>query len=139
MAWCLDASVAVAAIVASPQRPAARRFLLETLADDDPLVAPPLLLAETTAVLRRFVHTQAILHQDALAALSDLLDMPIRVVQRPAVYLNALELAQKLGQGRAYDVQYLAVAQMEDCPVVTLDRGLYESARTLGIATRLLT
>ena len=101
-------------------------------------MAPPLLFAETTSVLRRHVHRGAIEHGEAVGALRDLLAMGIAIIDEPDLYLRALELARRLGHGRAHDVQYLAVAQMETCPIVTLDRGLYESARALNIAARLI-
>ena len=138
MAICLDASVVVAALLPRPPSPAASRFLKDRVDERERLVAPPLLLAETTSVLRRHVHLGAIQHGEAIAALQDILALPIEILGPPRLYLMSLELAQRLGHARAYDVQYLAVAEYQGCPVVTLDQGLYESARTLGIAARLL-
>ena len=138
MAFCLDASVAVAAFMPNPARRQAQDFVAETLGRGEQFVAPPLLLAETTSVLRRYVHLGTLQHEQAVAALQDLLASPLRVDGRPHIYARALDLARRLGHGRAYDVQYLAVAEMENCPVVTLDRGLHESAQALGIASRLI-
>ncbi len=101
-------------------------------------MGPPLLLAEVTSVLRRYVYLGEIEHQEAVNALQDLLAIPITIVHESDLYPRALELAHRLGHARAYDVQYLAVAELQGCPVVTLDRGLYESAQALGIAARLL-
>src|SRR3990170_6587862 len=123
MPFCVDASAVLAALLPLPSSAAARQFLRDNLERGDGLAAPPLLFAETTSVLRRYVHIGAIQHQEAVSALSDLFAIPISVIQSPALYLRALDLAHRLGHAKAYDVQYLAVAQMEDCPVVTLDRG----------------
>ncbi len=101
-------------------------------------MAPPLLYAETTAVLRRYVHLDRIEHQEAIAALRDLFALPLTVIHNPDLYLRALELARRLGQPKAYDVQYLAVAQLEDSTLVTLDRDLYRNALTLGVDAQLL-
>ncbi len=49
-----------------------------------------------------------------------------------------MEFAQRLGHAKAYDVQYLAVAEMENATLVTVDGGMYENSRVLGIAARLL-
>ena len=138
MALCLDASVAVAAFMPDPSRREAQDFVAASISRGERLVAPPLLLAETTSVLRRYVHLGTLQHDEAVAALQDLLASPLHLNDRPHIYPRALELARRLGHGRAYDVQYLAVAEMESCPIVTLDRGLHESARTLGIASRLI-
>ncbi len=115
-----------------------RRLLAEESERGGTIVAPPLLFAEVTSVLRRHVHLGAIDHEEAAGALRDLLDLPIRIVVAPGLYLRALEFARRLGLARAYDVQYLAVAEMEDCPLVTLDGGMYEGARNLGLAAQLL-
>ena len=138
MALCLDASAVVAALLPRPPSPAAAVLIREAIQAGERLVAPPLLYAETTAVLRRYVHTGAITHGEAVAALQDVFRLPISALHRAGVYLRALELARELGHARAYDVQYLAVAEIETCPVITLDRGLHQSARTLGIASRLI-
>jgi len=138
MAFCLDASVAVAAFMPNPARRQAQDFVAETLGRGEQFVAPPLLLAETTSVLRRYVHLGTLQHEQAVAALQDLLASPLRVDGRPHIYARALDLARRLGHGRAYDVQYLVVADLEGCPIITLDGGLYRSALTLGIDAHLL-
>jgi predicted nucleic acid-binding protein len=138
MALCLDASVVVPALLPRPSSPVAAEFVRERASQGERFVAPPLVFAESTSVLRRYVHFGEIEHQEAVVALGDLVAMPITIVHDPEMYLRALELARRLGQPKAYDVQYLAVAELQDCPVVTLDRGLYESARSLGIAAHLL-
>ena len=70
--------------------------------------------------------------------MEDLFSLAVRIVHDRSIYLNALNMAQRLGQSKAYDVQYLAVAEMENCPIVTVDRALHESAAALGIQSRLL-
>ena len=138
MPFCLDASAAIAAVLPHPASAAAADFLEDSLSRGERLVAPPLLYAETTSVLRRHVHIGAIQHHEAVIGLEDLLAIPITLVGDSTVYLRALDFARHLGHAKAYDVQYLAVASVQDCPVVTLDRGLHESAHTLGIASRLI-
>ncbi len=138
MTFCIDTSAVIPLLLPLPASEAVRPFWADALEDAGPLLAPPLLFAETTSVLRRYVHLGGVLHEEAEAALGSFLRLPISVVHTPEVYLCALDLARRLGHAKAYDVQYLAVAQIQDCPVVTVDRGLHESARTLGIASRLI-
>lgn len=69
-------------------------------------------------------------------AVEDLLRLAIQIVHARRMYRNALNMAQRLGQRRAYDVQYLAVAKMENCPIVTVDRALHTSAAAPGIQSR---
>ena len=138
MTLCIDASAVLSWLVPQQSSPAVSRFWVDTLEGGDRLVAPPLVFAETTSVLRRYVHRGVILHEEAVAALRELLELPLSSVHDRGIYLRALEFAHRLGEPKAYDVQYLAVAELQDCPVVTLDRGLYKSARALGIAAHLL-
>lgn len=138
MTLCLDASLVLAALLPLPSSLSAKQLLSAGMRSEEPLVAPPLLYAETTSVLRRHVHIGVIHHQEAVTALQDLFALPISPVHDARIHLRALELARRLGHAKAYDVQYLAVAELRDCPIVTLDRGLHESARTLGIPARLL-
>jgi len=136
MAFCLDASLLLNWLLPQRSSVAVGDFLETCLTRGEQLVAPPLLFAEVTSVIRRQEHGGALLPQEADAALTGFLALPVSVVHTGEVYLLALDFARRLGHARAYDVQYLAVARLQDCPVATLDRGLYESARSLGIAAR---
>ena len=137
MAVCIDASVIIPFLLPLASTGAVDRFWDDASANQQ-LVAPPLLFAEVTSVTRRHVHMAMVSPERAVTALQRLFQLPVSMIHHPDMYLLALEFARRLGHARAYDVQYLAVAQMEDCPVATLDRGLHESARTLGTATRLI-
>jgi predicted nucleic acid-binding protein len=46
----------------------------------------------------------------------------------------ALEWAERLGQARAYDAQYLALAEQSSAELWTADEKLYNRARQLGIS-----
>lgn len=138
MAFCIDASALIPWLIPLPASAQVNPFWIQTIREQNPLVAPPLLFAEVTSVLRRHVHLGIVLPQEAILALQELFGIPISVVQSPDVYLRALEFASRLGQARAYDAQYLAVAEIHGCTIVTMDRGLYQSARTLGLEARLL-
>ncbi len=138
MTFCVDASVVIPLLLPLPSSREVRRFWIESLESAARLVAPPLLFAETTSVVRRYVYLGAVLHGEALAALGGLFTLSISPIYRQDVYLRALELARRLGHAKAYDVQYLAVAELEGAPLVTLDRGMYEGSRSLGVPARLL-
>ncbi len=136
MAFCLDASLVLNWLLPQRSSAAVSDFLQTCLRGDEQLVAPPLLFAEVTSVIRRQEHAGALLAEEADAALMGFLALAVSPVHAREVYLLALNFARRLGHARAYDVQYLAVAQLQDCPVATLDRGMYEGARSLGIAAR---
>jgi predicted nucleic acid-binding protein len=136
--YCIDASAVLAWLIPQRSTSEVRRFWAEALEGDQRLVAPYLLFAETTSVLRRYVHQGVILPEEAAAALRGFLRVPISATHSGDIYLRALELAGALGQAKAYDVQYLAVAESQDATVVTLDQGMYKSSRRIGIPARLM-
>lgn len=138
MAYCVDASATVRFLVPTPGTEAAQLFWWQALRDSERLVAPPLLLAETTSVIRRCAYNDFIIHEEAVAAVRLLLSLPIEIDGRVEQYEGAMDFANRLGQSKAYDVQYLAVARLNDCPIVTADRTLAAVAGTLNIGARLL-
>ncbi len=138
MAYCLDASAVIPFLIPLPASHEVARAWEEILLSGERLVAPHLLYSESTSVLRRYVYQGAIAHEETQAALQRLLRMPVSPVHNLELYLRASELARRLGHKKAYDVQYMAVAQMENAVLVTIDGGMYTNSRSLGIAARLL-
>lgn len=137
MAVCIDASAVIPFLLPLPSTDQVDAFWGSRLANER-LVAPALLFAEVTSVVRRYVHLGEVSHEEAVSGLTRLLRLPVATVHAPSVYLRALELAKRLGHMRAYDVQYLAVAEMERCAVATLDRGMYQNALRLGLQALLI-
>lgn len=138
MPVCPDASFVLAWFVPSDRSEAVSDIWRQLLRRGDQLIAPPLLYAEVTSVLRRCAASGSLTAADTLAAVRHLFRIPITTVHRHAVYERALELAERLGQPKAYDSQYIAVSDLEGGALFTLDEGLYNSARRLGISARLI-
>lgn len=70
--------------------------------------------------------------------LDDLLKLPISLSDDRRVYTLAFDIAQRTRRKKAYDKQYVAVAVLERCEMVTLDGGVYQAAREQRIDARLL-
>lgn len=138
MAVCPDASFVLAWFLPTQGSRAASDIWRQLLRRGERLTAPPLLFAEVTSVLRRYVHSRILTHEEALAALRQLFLIPLSLAHDQAIYERALDLAGRLGHPKAYDAVYMAVADLEQCVLFTLDRGLYHSAQQMGIATRLI-
>lgn len=98
--------------------------------DSESLVAPRLILAEITALIRKAVFLKRITHEEGVAILDTILDADIALYESPSIYTSALNVAHLLNHPRTYDAQYLALAQILDCEVWTLDARLYNSARS---------
>jgi predicted nucleic acid-binding protein len=77
-------------------------------------------------------------HDEALHLVSEMLRLPLRVSMMQRQFTHALELANRFRRSKAYDMQYLAVAELEDCEIVTLDGGIRQAAIELKRPYRLL-
>lgn len=46
---------------------------------------------------------------------------------------HAWSIAERLGWAKTYDAEYLALADLLDCPLATIDRGVKDAAARLAI------
>lgn len=120
MTVVIDASAVVAALVDSGPE----GVWAETLLASD-LAAPHLLPVEVANVLRRAVHAGQITDDIASLAHADLLDLRVQLVSYDMVADRTWELRHNL---TAYDAWYVAVAELLDAPLATLDQRLVSSA-----------
>lgn len=116
MTLVIDASAVVAALVDSgPAGTWAEGLLASSL------VAPHLLHVEVANVLRRAVAAGEISDDIASLAHADLLDLRVHLVTYEAVAERVWELRHNV---TAYDAWYVAVAELLDAPLATLDERL---------------
>lgn len=115
----LDASAAIDALLAD-------RGLARILARDP--VAPPLLWSETLSVLHRGAWRGAFGEGVARDALARFLDAPIERRAPRRLYAEAWTIATQLGWAKTYDAEYLALARLLGCRLVTIDLGLRRAA-----------
>lgn len=108
---------------------------LERLARHSP-IAPALLWSEATSTLRELVWRERLKAEDAQIALDRLLDAKIERRAPRRLYEEASALARELGWAKTYDAEYLALARMLGCRLVTLDgrlrRGAARFAEVIG-------
>ena len=88
------------------------------------VVAPPLLWSEACAVLRRMEWRSEIGADLATAALDRLVGGPIARRSPADLYRRAIEVARRLGWARTCDAEYVALALLEGCPLLTRDARL---------------
>lgn len=97
------------------------------------LVAPALWLAECTSAIRRGVYAKAITHARGLVALSDLFALEVDIVPMDEDQcMSAFEWAGRLGQARAYDGFYMALAEQLGMEFWTADTRLANAAQQAG-------
>src|SRR4249920_2941895 len=113
----VDASVVVAALVdGGPDGQWSEAVLVA-----DQLAAPHLLPVEVTNILRRSVSAKQLSEDTAALAHADLLALRIELFPYEVVSARVWELRSTV---TAYDAWYVALAELLDAPLATLDRKL---------------
>jgi predicted nucleic acid-binding protein len=137
-AYCVDASVVMGWLLEAQVTHPIEEFWAGLRDGVDEVYGPQLLYPECTSVIREQVAKSEISHDNALRLIDHMLALPIHVSSETQQFARALELAERLRRAKAYDMQYLAVAQLEDAELLTLDRGLFDAASRLRVPARLL-
>ncbi|MXW51391.1 MAG: type II toxin-antitoxin system VapC family toxin [Gammaproteobacteria bacterium] len=117
MTQVVDASVLVAALVDDGED---GRWS-EISIGRDALVAPELLLVESSNILRRLERAGIISNIEANAAHGDLLRLDVELFPFAPFAERVWALRGNL---TGYDAWYVAVAERFECPLLTLDRKL---------------
>jgi predicted nucleic acid-binding protein len=120
----VDASVAVPACLATAGF---------TVLGDDDLVGPALLWSETRSVLHELVRRREVTAADGEAAQRALVGAPVRRGDDVRLGTEACRIADELGLAKTYDAEYVALAQLLGCRMVTLDTRLRRGAARLGL------
>ncbi len=105
----------------------------DTLGQEE-LVAPPLLWSEVPSALHELAFREEISQALADMALKRFLAGDIHVDERRPDELTrtAWQLADDLGWAKTYDAEYVALAKILKCRVVTIDGRLKRGADRLG-------
>ena len=114
----VDASALLEVLLRTGTGLTAEARLLES---GETLHAPHLLDLEIAQVLRRFADTGRMASDRCRAALTDLIDFPIRRYAHDFLLPRIWELRKNLS---AYDASYIALAELLDARLLTCDRRL---------------
>jgi predicted nucleic acid-binding protein len=94
-------------------------------------IAPALMWSEAASVLHEMQWRRAISPELASAALARLRSGPIQARRPPRLLISAWQIADHLGWARTYDAEYVALAKLSNCPLLTVDAKLAKAARDL--------
>ena len=87
-------------------------------------IAPALMWSESASVLHEMQWRRAISAELASAALGSLRSGPIKLRGPARLLASAWEVASRLGWAKTYDAEYVALAKLSNCPLLTVDAKL---------------
>ena len=124
----IDASALVDLVVQSERAPA----VVQAVGSTD-MVAPDVVNPEVLSILRRLEQTGELAAREAVQAVDDLMDAPVRRFSTSPLLAEAWTLRANV---TAADACYVVLARILRCPLVTADRKL---SRAPGLGVPLLT
>ena len=107
------------------------------LVPDTDLVAPELMWSETRSTLHELVWRHEVSASDGEAALDALERCAVRRAGQRRLGAEAWRVADELGWAKTYDAEYVALARLLGCRVVTLDSRLRRGAERLNLVVTL--
>jgi len=126
---CIDASLALTWLLATQQDASADALWRHWHEKGIEMICPAMFHAEVTSSIRKQVYFNLINNEEGEEAFSIYAGIPIKSLDSSEIYLRAWELAKELNLPRTYDMQYLAVAELNDCELWTADKRLANSVQ----------
>ncbi len=96
------------------------------------LVAPPLMWSEARSSLHERLWRGELSEAFANGMLRGIEEAPIAVRTHPMLGAEAWRIADSMGWARTYDAEYVALASLLECRLVTTDRRLRRGTERLG-------
>lgn len=128
MTACVDASFPLEFLLHDRWWQNARKQWERWLLRGETIVAPPLIRPEVTSTVRRKVYVGTYRDDEGKTVLEISLGLPITIwPDSDDLQRRAYTFASRFNRPRAYDGQYLAVADLLGCELWTADRRLYSA------------
>ena len=134
MAVVVDASIAVNFLLTQAYSVQAEQYLEGWKSVGETLYAPAHWYAEIVSALRFAVYRRKLDAQDAQSLIDVLPDLGIRAIQpTPNLLKSSLHWAERLGQSKAYDALYVALAEYLKAELWSADQRLIHALKDQGI------
>jgi predicted nucleic acid-binding protein len=135
LAIVVDANLVAALVLPLPYSSQAAEAFDHWRSRGERLIAPILLEYELTSVVRNGVALKELRAERAQPVLDQLQRSGVEtVIPTLDLHRRAIRFAETIGQSKAYDAQYLALAARENAPLWTADRRLVDNARQAGLS-----
>lgn len=130
----IDANIGVWAILPTVAAVDVHAFLDDPSRRGEPLLAPALWRAECVSVVRAYVFAGILTDDEGRRAIDLLMDVDLTLAPLDAdLCHSAFAWARRLGQRRAYDGFYIALAERLGVRLWTADHRLVNAARALRL------
>jgi predicted nucleic acid-binding protein len=93
------------------------------------MLVPPLFLSEITNALYLSVRRHRLTLEEARLALLTIMQVGLEVAEPAGLYPRSLDLAAEYDLTNAYDSQYIALAEIENCELWTADERLVRAVK----------
>lgn len=103
----------------------------------DQLAAPPLMWSEARSAIHEACWRAELMVDEARSAMLRLEAAPVAASRRPELGQEAWRVAEAFGWAKTYDAEYVALAQLLRCRLVTADARLLRATRRLGFVVGL--
>jgi predicted nucleic acid-binding protein len=132
--WVIDANIAVRTALELSANETLVRFWERLAREQITPCAPRLWMSETTSAIRSLLAQKVITADDAEQAVRTIHSLRVEITDEDEeLCLRALELAGKLGQSKAYDAIYLALAEKLVAEFWTADERLANRGKDLKL------
>ncbi len=130
MTLVVDANILIAfGLADEPLHMQANQMLSVWRTPGERLTAPRLFRSEITAVVRKAVYQQRLTPEQGRSMLAQLLLYPVEFYEDDGLLKEAYDLAVRFNHPRAYDTQYMALAEQLDFEFWTADERLVNSTQ----------
>lgn len=130
MTLVVDANILIAfGLADEPLHRQAKHMLSAWRTSGERLTAPRLFRSEITAVVRKAVYQQRLTPEQGRSMLARLLLYPVEFYDDDGLLKEAYDRAVRFNHPRAYDTQYMALAERLDCEFWTADERLVNSTQ----------
>lgn len=99
---------------------------------DTELVAPALMWSEARSAIRETLWRGEVSGEDAMTSYQRLGECPVERIDHAELHMETWRITVELGWAKAYDAEYVALARILGCRLVTLDGRLHRGVKRLG-------